>query len=89
MTNIRITQDMTPEEKKLARREYMRQYMTKRRAEDPEFLAKQNELSKERVRRRRENDPDYRERDRKYHYDKYHKYKDAYKQVREQLAQSK
>ena len=89
MTNIRITQDMTPEEKKLARREYMRQYMTKRRAEDPEFLAKQNQLGKERLRNRRANDPDYRERDRKYHYDKYHKYKDAYKQVREQFAESK
>ena len=89
MTNIRITQDMTPEEKKLARREYMRQYMTKRRAEDPEFLAKQNQLGKERLAYRRANDPDYRERDRKYHYDKYHKFKDAYKQVREQFAESK
>ena len=89
MTNIRITQDMTPEEKKLARREYMRQYMNKRRAEDPEFLAKQNQSSKERLRNRRANDPDYRERDRKYHYDKYHKFKDAYKQVREQFAESK
>ena len=87
--NIKITKDMTEEEKKLAKREYMRQYMAKRRAEDPEFLAKTNLKCKERLVVRRATDPEYKERDRKYHYDKYHKFKDAYKQVREQFAETK
>ena len=41
--NIKITKDMTEEERKNAKREYMRQYMAKRRAEDPEYQARQNQ----------------------------------------------
>ena len=48
--NIKMTKDMSEDQIKLARREYMRQYMAKRRAEDPEFQEmfakwKSNELT--------------------------------------------
>ena len=84
MNNIRITQDMTPEEKKLAKREYMREYMRKKYA-DPEYLEKIRKINRESKARRWIENPEIREKayadNRKY----YQKYKDAYKQARENM----
>ena len=81
--NIKITKDMTEEERKNAKREYMREWLRKKREEDPEYQARQNQKNKEYNAHRRKTDPAFLERDRKYQYDKYHKYKDVYKQIRD------
>ena len=44
--NIKITKDMTEEERKNAKREYMREWLRKKREEDPEYQARQNQKNK-------------------------------------------
>lgn len=81
--NISITKDMSEEERKIAKREYMREWIKRKRAADPEYQPKQNAKNKEYNAHRRKTDPAFLERDRKYHNDKYQKYKDVYKQIRD------
>ena len=81
--NIKMTKDMTEEERKIAKRDYMREWLRKKKEEDPEYQARLNQRCKEHNAWKRKNDPAFLERDRKYQYDKYHKYKDVYKQIRD------
>lgn len=48
------------QEKKEAQRQYMREYMKKRRQEDPEFRAKLNEMCSKRNTQRRNEDDEFR-----------------------------
>ena len=54
--------DMTPEQKKERKRMLQREYMKKRRAEDPEFKARQLELNRTRKLYLYHNDEEYKKR---------------------------
>jgi hypothetical protein len=56
---------MSEEEKKERKKIQMREYMNKRRKEDPEFAEKQRELCTDRMKVLRQN-PDYVEKEREY-----------------------
>ncbi len=56
---------MTDEEKKQRKKDQMREYMNKRRKEDPEFAEKQRELCANRMKVLRQ-DPDYLDKEREY-----------------------
>jgi hypothetical protein len=56
---------MTDEEKKQRKKDQMREYMNKRRKEDPEFAEKQRELCANRMKVLRQ-DPDYVDKEREY-----------------------
>ena len=58
--------DMTEEERKERKKVLQKEYMAKRRANDPEFLEKQRIMCKERSRERRKTDDEYREKQRLY-----------------------
>jgi hypothetical protein len=66
MSDKKMLKHMSEEEKKGRKKVLQRQYMAKRRANDPEFLEKQRLLCKERIKERRENDDEYREKHRLY-----------------------
>ena len=82
--NIKISNKVTDEEKREARRLYMQQYMAKKYA-DPEYRQKildTNRASK--VKRWTEN-PEFRERANAKSRENYHKYKEAYAKVRQEM----
>jgi hypothetical protein len=54
------------EEKKRIKRDKHREYMRKRRSEDPEFNAKQKEINRNRKKYLYHNDEEFRERQQKY-----------------------
>ncbi len=56
---------MSEQEKKERKKIQMREYMDKRRKEDPEFAAKQRELCKDRMKVLRQN-PEYIDKEREY-----------------------
>ena len=56
---------MSEQEKKERKKIEMREYMDKRRKEDPEFAAKQRELCKDRMKVLRQN-PEYIDKEREY-----------------------
>jgi hypothetical protein len=53
-------------EKLLKRREYQKQYMAKKRASDPEYVKKSNEIRNEKKKERYKNDETYRDKEREY-----------------------
>ena len=72
------------EEQKQIKREKHREYMRKRRSEDPEFNAKQKELNRNRKKFLYNNDEEYREKQ-KNKCKEYAKEKNNYKKLYEEL----
>ena len=72
------------EEQKQIKREKHREYMRKRRNEDPEFNAKQKELNRNRKKFLYDNNPEYREKQ-KIKCKEYAKEKTNYKKLYEEL----
>ena len=72
------------EEQKQIKREKHREYMRKRRSEDPEFNAKQRELNRNRKKYLYDNDDEYREKQ-KIKCKEYIKEKTNYKKLYEEL----
>jgi len=72
------------EEQKQIKREKHREYMRKRRSEDPEFNAKQRELNRNRKKYLYNNDEEYREKQ-KIKCKEYIKEKTNYKKLYEEL----
>jgi len=72
------------EEQKQIKREKHREYMRKRRSEDPEFNAKQRELNRNRKKYLYNNDAEYREKQ-KIKCKEYIKEKTNYKKLYEEL----
>ena len=54
------------QDKLLKRREYQKQYMAKKRANDPDFVKKANESRNERKKERYKNDEEFRNKEREY-----------------------
>ena len=70
--NVRASvKDMTEEEKKEHKRKQMREYMARRKLEDPEFLEKQREYNRNRSKKR-----EYNPEKSQYHRDYYRKKRD-------------
>jgi hypothetical protein len=70
-TNRACVKDMTEEEKKEHKRKQMREYMAKRKLQDPEFLEKQREYNRNRSKKR-----EYNPENSAYHRDYYRKKRD-------------
>lgn len=68
----------TPEEVKAEKRQYMREYMRRRRQNDPAFLEKQREYKRLDEQKKYETDPDYRSKKSNMNKARYHKYRDAF-----------
>jgi hypothetical protein len=86
------TNETLDEEKKRIKREKHREYMRKRRSEDPDFNEKQKELNRNRKKYLYHNDEQFRDRQQKYSKE-YSKNKSRenknYKQLYEELLKSK
>ena len=72
---------LTDEEKKQRKKEQMREYMDKRRKEDPEFAKKQRELCANRMKVLRQ-DPDYVDKEREYFRNYQRNMKKAYNELK-------
>ena len=53
-------------QKLLKRREYQKNYMAKKRANDPDYVKKSNEIRNEKKKERYKNDEEYRNKEREY-----------------------
>jgi hypothetical protein len=53
-------------QKLLKRREYQKNYMAKKRANDPEYVKKSNEIRNEKKKEKYKNDEEYRNKEREY-----------------------
>ena len=62
----KMLKNMTEEGKKKRKKVLQKEYMAKRRANDPKFLEKQRIMCKEKIRERRKTDDEYREKQRLY-----------------------
>ena len=79
---IRVSvKDMSDEEKKQHKRKQMREYMAKRKSEDPAFLEKQKEYNRNRSKKR-----EYNPANSTYHRDYYRKKRDELIMLREKVA---
>jgi hypothetical protein len=79
-----MKKEMTPEEiqkMKEAKRVYNREYMARRRQNDPDFAEKQRELVRQRAKERYYNDEEYRKRNIEAVKKVYNKYREAYKMM--------
>ena len=79
---------MTDEEKKQRKKEQMREYMNRRRKEDPEFAEKQRELCANRMKVLREN-PDYVDKEREYFRNYQRNMKMAYNELKKSQSIAK
>lgn len=80
--NIRVSvKDMSEEEKKEHKRKQMREYMAKRKLQDPAFLEKQREYNRNRPKKR-----EYNPARSEYHRDYYRKKRDELVLLREKVA---
>ena len=78
------TVDISKEElKRLAKNEYMKIYMKKRRETDPEFADKQRAVVRKNLQNRYHNDAEYKEKMSNYLKNRYRKINDTYKLVQE------
>ena len=75
---------LTDDEKRIIKREKHREYMRKRRSEDPEFNAKQKELNRNRKKFLYQNDEEFREKQKEKNRI-YAKEKNNYKKLYEEL----
>lgn len=74
--------EMTEEEKKEHKRKQMRDYMAKRKLEDPEFLEKQREYNRNRSKKR-----EYNPNNSEYHRDYYRKKRDELLNLRNKIME--
>tara|TARA_Y100000385_G_scaffold267332_1_gene303360 strand:+ start:741 stop:1001 length:261 start_codon:yes stop_codon:yes gene_type:complete len=77
---------LTDDEKRIIKREKHREYMRKRRSEDPEFNAKQKELNRNRKKFLYNNDEEYKEKQ-KIKCKQYAKDKSNYKKLYQELLE--
>lgn len=82
--NIKISNKVTDEEKREARRKYMQQYMAKK-YEDPEYRRKILDTNRASKAKRWSECPEFRERANKKANENYHKYKEAYAKIRQEM----
>ena len=83
--NIKTSAEITEEEKKkLAKRQYMREYMAKKYA-DPEYREKIKKINRESKAKRWNENPELRAKAYEKNNAYYHKYKDIHKQARLQM----
>lgn len=73
--------DMSDDDKKEHKRKQMREYMAKRKLQDPEFLEKQREYNRNRQKKR-----EYNPANSQYHRDYYRKRRDELISLREKVA---
>ena len=73
--------DMSEEDKKEHKRRQMREYMAKRKLQDPEFMEKQREYNRNRQKKR-----EYNPENSQYHRDYYRKKRDELILLREKVA---
>ena len=74
--------DMTEEEKKEHKRKQMREYMAKRKSQDPKFLEKQREYNRNRSKKR-----EYNPANSQYHRDYYRKKRDELLRLKSRIEE--
>jgi hypothetical protein len=80
---IKLSKEEIEEKKKLDKREYMKNYMKKRRETDIVFAEKQREITRKNLQNRYKTDTEYLQYKKTYDKNRYLKYKDAFELVKQ------
>jgi hypothetical protein len=79
----KLSKEEMEEKKKSDKREYMKNYMKKRRETDIVFAEKQREITRKNLQNRYKNDTEYLQYKKTYDKNRYLKYKDAFELVKQ------